>query len=638
MTPARILVVEDEAVVALDLRMRLTSLGYDVVEVTAKGEMAIALAKQLRPDLTLMDIRLRGELDGIEAAETIRTQLTLPVVYLTAHADEATIDRARLTEPFGYILKPFDERELRTVIEMALYKHQVERKLRESERRFATTLASIGDGVIATDRSGHVTFMNAVAEKLTGWPCGEAQGALLTKVFAICNEDTRLPVANPVERVLAEGIVVGLANHTILISRDGLEAPIADCAAPIFDDHGELTGTVLVFRDDTEKRHVERQLQQSKKMAAVGQLAGGIVHDFNNMLTVILSSSEILLDSAGQDHPWSQLLKEIRRAGLRSAELTNHLLTFCRKQLVEPQSIDLNDAVLQTEQVLRRLIGENIELRVNLSPDVGCVRMDPGQIERILINLAVNARDAISDQGTMQIETKKVEVSTEQFPTLSSGTYHYLSFSDNGQGIPLRYRDRIFEPFFTTKEQGKGTGLGLAVVYGIVNQCDGHIDFVTETGRGTTFRIYLPATIAATVAEASPKSTLHAKGNETILLVEDEPSLRTLSRQILCTHGYTVLEAENGAAGIEVAKGHADQIDIIVTDVVMPVMGARQMVQELRAYLPDLKVLFISGYVDDSLASEVAQFAKSLFLQKPYTISELTTAVRKVLDDPAEES
>jgi two-component system, cell cycle sensor histidine kinase and response regulator CckA len=275
-TAARILIVEDEAVVALDLRTRLTRLGYFVIDSVGLGEVALKVAEKERPDLTLMDIRLRGEMDGIAAAEQIRTRLHLPVVFLTAHADDATVDRARVTEPFGYILKPFEERELRTMIEMALYKHAAERRLRESERRFATTLASIGDGVIATDIHGRVTFMNPVSEKLTGWNISDAAGVPLQTVFTICNETTRKTVENPIERVLAEGVIVGLANHTILISRAGDESPIDDCAAPIFDDDGKMTGAVLVFRDVSQARQVEVQMRHAQKMEAVGQLAGGI--------------------------------------------------------------------------------------------------------------------------------------------------------------------------------------------------------------------------------------------------------------------------------------------------------------------------------------------------------------------------
>ncbi len=632
MTSARILVVEDEAIVALDLRKRLSSLGYEIIDVTARGENAVEIARKHRPDLTLMDIRLRGEMDGIKAADIIRTELNLPVVYLTAHADDATVARARLTEPFGYILKPFDERELRTVIEMALYKHEAERKLRESERRYATTLASIGDGVIATDKYGVVTFLNKVAENLTGWSLVDAMGAPLNQVFNICNEVTRQPVANPVAKVLAEGVIIGLANHTILVNRKGTEVPIDDCASPIIDEQGKLTGAVLVFRDVTHTRQVEQHMRHAQKMEAVGQLAGGIAHDFNNMLTVILNYSEMLADSAGPNHPWSRYLHEIYQAGKRSADLTSQLLTFCRKQLVEPRAIDLNEAVIKTQKMLQRLIGENIELSVALDPDLGCVRMDAGQIERILVNLAINARDAMPNQGKLRIETSNVTITSSQLPTLPEGIYRCLTVCDTGHGIPASYQDRIFEPFFTTKEPGKGTGLGLAAVYGIVKRCGGDVTFHSEVDVGTTFRIYLPAASEAMPIEQSSKKMELSRGSETILLVEDEASVREVSRQILTSCGYTVIEAENGARAVQIAKSVPGRIDLIVTDIIMPVMSARVMLNELRELVPNLKVLFLSGYGDESLAGEVAEFALAMFLQKPFNITELTTSVRWVLD------
>jgi PAS domain S-box-containing protein len=636
MTTPRILVVEDESVVALDLRTRLTRLGYCVVDTVAYGESAVELAGQLRPDLVLMDIRLRGEMDGIVAADFIRTRLNLPVVYLTAHADDGTVERARITEPFGYILKPFDERELRTVIEMALYKHMAEKRLRESERRYATTLSSIGDAVIATDREGRVTFMNPVAEYLTGWLMADALELDLKAVFEICNEETNAVVANPVERVLAEGVVVGLANHTKLISRDGREVPIDDCAAPILDDDGSLTGAVLVFRDISESRRVDEHMRHAQKMAAVGQLAGGIAHDFNNMLTIILNYSEILLNAAGPDHPWNSFLSEIHRAGERSSDLTRQLLLFCRRQMFEPRIVDLNEAVLRTEQMLRRLIGEHIELQVRLQSDLGTVKMDPGQIERILVNLAVNARDAISEQGRVLIETFNVELRPQQIPHLTAGTYRCLRVTDTGQGIASAHRNRVFEPFFTTKEPGKGTGLGLAAVYGIVQQGGGHVEFETEIGRGTSFTVYLPVAGETPRVDPAFGRMLLPQGTETILLVEDESAVRSLSRHMLSTCGYHVLDAENGAEAIQVARRHAGTIDIVVTDVVMPVMGARHMLQHIEPYLRGMRVIFLSGYSDESLLPKLGELFTTSFIQKPFTIAELATTVRRMLDDSPE--
>jgi PAS domain S-box-containing protein len=633
---ARILVVEDEPVVALDLRTRLTRMGYIVSETVARGEDALECARTLHPNLILMDIRLRGGMDGISAAEEIRKRYGLPVIYLTAHADEATVDRARITEPFGYILKPFDERELRTVIEMALYKHDAERKLRESERRYATTLSSIGDAVIATDPIGCVTFMNPVAEKLTGWNLAEALNSSLKSIFNICNEETRVAVANPIDRVLAEGVVVGLANHTILISREGKEVPIDDCAAPILDEHGTLSGAVLVFRDVSNARRLNEQLRHSQKMEAVGQLAGGIAHDFNNMLTIILNYTELLLNSAGPDHPWNTFLTEIQRAGIRSSDLTRQLLTFCRQQPVETQIVNLNEAVLRTEQMLRRLIGENIELTVHLQPNLGSVCMDTGQFERILVNLSINARDAMEAQGHLRIETLNVEVGSNEILNLPKGTYRCLRVKDTGSGIPIAVRDRIFEPFFTTKEPGKGTGLGLASVYGIVQQCGGGITFESTAGQGTTFIVYLPAATGSTATKSRLGSLPFPGGKETILLVEDESSVRKLSRHILSECGYTVLEAENGAEAIEIARQHAGRIDIVVTDIVMPIMGAKKMLQLIQPYLRNNKVILLSGYSDEDHVTERGSPLNTTFIQKPFSIAELTKTVRRVLDDVPE--
>ena len=495
MPSIRILVVEDEAVVARDLQTRLTRLGYTVVDTTARGDSAIVLAEKHNPDLVLMDIRLQGEMDGIAAADVIHNRYHLPVVYLTAHADEVTIDRARVTEPFGYILKPFDERDLRTVIEMALYKHQAERKLQLSERRYATTLSSIGDGVIATDPSGRVTFLNLVAEGLTGWSAAEAEGKPLSDVFHIVNQETRAIVDNPVERVLREGIVVGLANHTILKNRNGSEAQINDCAAPILDDRGVSVGAVLVFRDVTETHRQEEQLRHSQKMEAVGQLAGGIAHDFNNMLTAILGYTELLLQKAGSHHPWFGFLTEIQKASLRSAELTRQLLRFSRKEVYQAKVIDLNGVVIGIEPMLRTVVGEHIELQIRLTESLASIKADSGQLEQVLVNLVVNARDAMTDGGIIVVETTREWIAAQSPnhpPGMPHGEYQVLRVIDNGSGMDVATKLRIFEPFFTTKGVGKGTGLGLSIVYGIVQACQAYIDVESTIGQGTKFTIWFP--------------------------------------------------------------------------------------------------------------------------------------------------
>ena len=310
MTPARILVVEDDRVVARDIEQQLSRIGHVVVATTARGEDALALARNSQPDLVLMDIRLEGTLDGIDAAQQVREHCHIPVVFLTAYADDNTVQRASLTEPFGYLLKPFEDSQLRTVIEMALYKHAAERRLRESERRFVTTLSSIGDAVIATDEQTRITFMNPVAEALTGWPQGDAAGRPLAEVFRIVNEETRQTVEDPAAKVLRLGTVVGLANHTVLLARDGREVQIDDCGSPIIDDHGGITGAVLVFRDIGKSRQADDALRQAQanlaraaRLTTMGELTVSIAHEVNQPLMAIVTNAATCIQWLTNDRP-----------------------------------------------------------------------------------------------------------------------------------------------------------------------------------------------------------------------------------------------------------------------------------------------------------------------------------------------
>jgi PAS domain S-box-containing protein len=753
MATTRILVVEDELIVAADIEGRLTRLGYEVVGLADRGEDAVRLAGELRPDLVLMDIRLRGDTDGVEAADQIRSRFHLPVVYLTAHADDATLHRAKVTEPFGYVLKPFEERELRTVLEMALYKHAAERRLAASERRYATTLASIGDAVIATDAAGRATFLNPVAESLTGWPAAEAAGRPLAEVFRIVNEHTREPVESPVEKVLRDGVVVGLANHTVLLARDGREAPIDDCAAPIHDDSHSCAGVVLVFRDVAEKRKAEEELRlrdraiaaaghgvlitdarlpdipiifaneafermtgyspaeaagrnfrflqgpdtdqeavaelqaaiaagrpcavellnyrkdgtpfwnavtiapvrdasgrlthfvgiqqdvserrrleedlrQAQKMEAVGRLAGGIAHDFNNLLTIILGYTNLLQDSIGADHPWRGFVAEIAKASERAADLTRHLLAFGRKQMLQPKVIDLNQVVGGAEKFLRRLITETIELVTELHPSPLLVRIDPGQVEQVILNLAINARDAMPQGGRLTITTALHPPGPGR-----AGLQAALTVSDTGHGMDAATKAQIWEPFFTTKGQGKGTGLGLASVYGIIKQSGGDITVASEPGRGAAFTALLPLVAEdRAAAEPPPGGADLPRGTETLLLVEDDEVVRGLTARVLRLAGYTVLEARHGVEAMEVAARLTGLIHLLVTDVVMPHMSGRALADVLTSQRPGLRVLFLTGYSNETLLRGEEGGGVTAVLTKPFTPKALATKVREVLD------
>jgi two-component system cell cycle sensor histidine kinase/response regulator CckA len=384
-----------------------------------------------------------------------------------------------------------------------------------------------------------------------------------------------------------------------------------------------------------ERRQLEGQLRQSQKMEAVGQLAGGIAHDFNNVLTVITGYSQLLLARVGPGNPLCGELEEIRKAGDRAAALTRQLLAFSRRQVLAPKVLNLNDVLASIEGMVRRLIGEDMEMMTILYPSLGLVKADPGQIEQVIVNLAVNARDAMPQGGKLTIETANVvldEIRTSKQVTIPAGLYVMLAVSDTGHGMDSGTQAHIFEPFFTTKEKGKGTGLGLATVYGIVKQSDGYITVYSEPGRGAAFKIYLPQ--AEAVAEPSerkiPLRTLD--GSETLLVVEDEDTIRSLACSVLQSHGYTVLEALNAKDALRLSQEQSGPIHLLLTDVVMPQTSGRELAERMTVLRPDMKVLFMSGYTDDAVVRHGVLREGTAFLQKPFAPADLARKVREVLD------
>jgi signal transduction histidine kinase/ActR/RegA family two-component response regulator len=404
---------------------------------------------------------------------------------------------------------------------------------------------------------------------------------------------------------------------------------------------GETVGRVWSFRDVTGRLQLEDQLRQSQKMEAIGSLAGGVAHDFNNLLMVITGHAEFLLEDLGQSRHDCPNVDEILRAASRAAELTHQLLAFSRKQILQPVVLDLNAVVVGLEPMLRRLIGEDIQTISVLSPDLSAVTADRGQMEQALMNLAVNARDAMPNGGRLIFETRNVRISDETEPvrsgTIPAGEYVLLSVRDNGCGVPRDLQGRIFEPFFTTKAAGKGTGLGLATVYGIVQQSGGFIWLDSEPGAGATFRIYLPrARGAPTPGEVHPRHRPVSAGTETILLAEDEDSVREFVRRTLERQGYSVLCGSSGREAIRIAAEDGRRIDLILTDVVMPQMGGRELVESLRGPHPNARVLYMSGYTNDEIVRGGVLQTDTSFLQKPFTGTELALAVRDSLDRQAD--
>jgi nitrogen-specific signal transduction histidine kinase/CheY-like chemotaxis protein len=388
---------------------------------------------------------------------------------------------------------------------------------------------------------------------------------------------------------------------------------------------------------DAERSQAE-QLRQSQKLESIGRLAGGIAHDFNNMLTAINGYSDLSLRRIAEDDPVHQNLEEIKKAGVRAAMLTNQLLAFSRSQILQPEVIVINDVINDTSNMLKHVIGEDIELVAILKDTVGRIKADPGQLSQIVMNLAVNARDAMPNGGKLTIETANAFLDSDyarKHVGVLPGPYVVLSFSDTGTGMTAAMQEKIFEPFFTTKEVGKGTGLGLATVYGIVKQSGGGIFVYSEVGHGTTFKIYLPRVMEKLdiVEAGADLKTEFAMGSETILLVEDEDLVRSLSHQVLETCGYTVIEARDGVEALEIMGKEETHIDLLFSDVVMPRMGGRELAEKLLAKMPDLPILFASGYTDDAIVRHGELETNVTFIQKPYSLDDLARKVRDLLDD-----
>jgi PAS domain S-box-containing protein len=430
-------------------------------------------------------------------------------------------------------------------------------------------------------------------------------------------------------------------EETVIDQRTGQKRWLSTTKVPLWNGQGQLVGVVGMGRDITERKRLEAQLRQAQKMEAIGRLAGGVAHDFNNVLTAILGYADLVLGELDSAAPLRQEIQAIQNAGQRAAALTRQLLAFSRQQVLQPELLNLNTLVANLSQMLRRLISEEIDLVTIPGPNLGNVKVDPSQIEQVVLNLVVNARDAMPKGGTLTIETANVELDADyarQHIGVKAGLYVLLAISDTGQGMDAVTQARIFEPFFTTKEAGKGTGLGLATVHGIVNQSGGHIWFYSEVGHGSTFKIYLPqAEQREMTVRAQPTTIVKApQGSETILLVEDDALVRQLAQEVLRKYGYVVLEASTGKEALEMAQTYRAPVELLITDVVLPgAMRGTQVAQQLLAQRPHLKVLYMSGYTDNAIAHHGVLDAGVAFLQKPFTPETLARKVREVLDTPA---
>jgi PAS domain S-box-containing protein len=489
--------------------------------------------------------------------------------------------------------------------------------------------------IYVKDLEGRYLLVNRHMAEVMGVDAGAVVGKT---VFDVYPAERAQALATFEQRVLAAG--EALEGEEELLRADGLhtyitiKAPLTDASGRVYALCGISTDITAHKRAEEALHRSEEQLRQAQKMEAIGNLAGGIAHDFNNLLSVILGYSSVLVQSMDPNDPHRADVQEIERASMRAAALTQQLLAFGRKQLLQPKVIKLSDVVAGVEPMLRRLIGEDIELTVRTTPELGSVRADPSQMEQIIMNLAVNSRDAMPRGGKLVIETENVNLAPLEaaHAGVEPGPYVTLAVTDTGVGIQRETQARIFEPFFTTKEMGKGTGLGLATVFGIVQQSGGSICVDSEPGRGSTFRVYLPRTDVIDLGERESRHPVvgSLEGSETILLVEDEAQVRALVRSILQRFGYQVLEAQSGSDALVVCEEHTGTIDLLLTDVIMPRINGPQLAQRLSGRVG--KVLYMSGYTEDSIVRQGLVDASVALLQKPITPKALVRKVREVLD------
>jgi len=649
--PARILIVDDEENDRQLLQVLLAAEGF-IVDAAGSGAEALAIIAREPPDLILLDVRM-PDMDGYQVAETIKSNRALvpiPIVMVTVEDDRDTMMRALALGVEDFLVKPVHRDELymrvRNLLRLKAYgDHQgrysqlLEREasartaaLIASEQRYRALFESARDAIAVLTREGVVREMNQRWEDIVGVSREQLRGRHIRDFAAPGQEAANI---ESYERMVASN---GAVSAPLRIATADGSSLIMEFSHAIIEVAGESL-VLAIGRDVTEHRQLEEQLRQAQKLEVIGQLAGGVAHDFNNILTAILGFCDLLLMELGPNDAGRTDVFEIKTAGERAAGLTQQLLAFSRKQILQPSVLDINDAIKGMELMLRRLIPAHIDLVVSLQGEIGAIKIDPTQLEQIVINLVVNAADAMPRGGKLTVETSNVHLDEHyrrRHLPVTPGDHVMLAVSDTGVGMDDVTSRRVFEPFFTTKELGKGTGLGLATVYGIVKQSGGDIWVYSEPGHGSAFKIYLPAVTAqlssAVKTTTAPETAL--RGSETILLVEDDEAVRRLARLILERAGYRIVEAKNPRDAVRVADQFGERIDLLLSDLIMPESEGPPLLDRLVPARPDLRVLYISGYADEAVVRHGVIVEGTPFLQKPFTPLALCGKVREVLDDP----
>ncbi|MBN2442383.1 MAG: response regulator [Spirochaetales bacterium] len=628
-----ILIVEDVRIVAEDIKISLEKLNYTVAGIAFSGDEAIAKTIETKPDLILMDIMIKGDMDGIETAQKIEKISSIPIIYLTAYADNEMIRRAKITKPYGYIIKPFEDRELYTIIEIALYKHAMEKKIKESEEKLHTTLMSIGDGVIATDEKSIITLINKSAEKITGWAENECVGKPLSHIFTIVNKKTRKPIQNPVDRVITTGKITGLANDTILITKDGNEKIIADSGAPIKDKQNKTIGVILVFRDMTTERFLENEIQMNHKLKSIGLLAGGIAHDFNNYLNAILLNISNARMTNNIDEI-SQTLSVLEKIVEEARKVTSQLLIFSKGGEPIKKPALLPDIIKKSISII--LIGSNVKCDFCEPENVWPVIVDSDQILQVINNVLLNAIQSMPKGGIITITLENTTIPQGDKRSINEGYYNKISIIDQGTGISPENMQKIYDPFFTTKNQG--SGLGLSISHTIVKKHNGYIHAHSIPQKGSTFDIYLPA-VPSIIIKDTPgkKEEPMLSGNEKILIMDDNEMVSQGLALGLNRMGYEVVISKEGSETITIYKQAMKDnkpFSLVILDLTIAGgLGGKDTMALLKKFDPDIKAIVSSGYSHDPILSQFSEYGFSDKLVKPYGIKDICLKIRSLCDN-----
>ena len=645
MEKAQILIVEDDGIVAMDIESRLKKLGYSVSGIVNYAEKAIEKVEEHNPDLVLMDIVLKGEMDGIEATEIIRSRFDIPVVFVTAYADEERFERAKVTIPFGYILKPFQDRDLKITIEMALYtakvdaeRRKAEEALREREERFRSIVENTDAGYFFIDRDGFIQDVNESWVKMYGYSSADE---IIGKHFTIIQQVDDVERANKFVNGIMRGNPKDKAGEFSRKCEDGSMGYHIFSAKPV-SHFGEVVGIEGFIIDTTERQQAEEekkklqtQLQQAQKMESIGTLAGGIAHDFNNILFPIVGFAEMALEDTPEGSSLRNSINEILHGATRAGDLVKQILTFSRQADQELKPLQVQLVIKEVLKLMRSSLPSTIKITQYLKKDCGLVIADPTQIHQIAMNLIANAYHAMEDEGgNLEVTLKEVELELDDLtdPSMTPGTYICLTVADTGPGIDQAVISRIFEPYFTTKENGKGTGLGLAVVHGIVKSYKGDIKVYSETGEGTAFHVYLPVIKSQVETERADAVAPVPRGTERILLVDDEETIVRMEKQMLERLGYDVTERTSSVEALEAFRDSPGKFDLVITDTTMPNMTGVQFSQKLLEIRPDIPIIICTGFSTKIDNEKATAFGIRGYVMKPVVMSELGKKIREVLD------